>query len=235
MTYMTEKNTIHQIVIKSFLRIFLYLLFISSVIFISAGKVSYWQGWFLIIASFVSLTAFNFALIDKKELFLERIKPGPGVKIWDRYIVLFIQLFNTILLIIGSLDAGRFHWSPPCPDYIYVISYCTFFLGYLIIICAMRTNAYFSSVVRIQADRGQQVTDTGPYKFIRHPGYTGVILYALSMPLMLGSLWAYIPSMCLVAIMVLRAYLEDKALKRELEGYLQYSLRTKYRLLPGIW
>ena len=90
-------------------------------------------------------------------------------------------------------------------------------------------------MVRIQKDRGQEVYAEGPYKYIRHPGYIGGILMALSMGLVFGSLWALLPGVAAAILLIVRTYLEDKMLKRELSGYLEYSKKVKYRLLPGVW
>jgi protein-S-isoprenylcysteine O-methyltransferase Ste14 len=99
----------------------------------------------------------------------------------------------------------------------------------------MISNAYFSTAVRIQADRGQQVCRSGPYRYVRHPGYVGFFFQALSVPIMLGSLWALLFAIPAGVLMVIRTYLEDNMLKEELPGYSEYTQEVKYRLLPGVW
>jgi len=96
-------------------------------------------------------------------------------------------------------------------------------------------NRYFSGVVRIQSDRGQQVISTGPYRMVRHPGYSGGLLTYLAVPIFLDSLWAFVPVVLLVIILVVRTRLEDKLLQEQLEGYRDYAGRVRSRLLPGIW
>ena len=99
----------------------------------------------------------------------------------------------------------------------------------------MVANRFFSAVVRIQHDRGHKVVRDGPYRIVRHPGYAGGLYTWLTAPLMLGTLWAYIPALLTVCALVVRTALEDRTLIQELPGYAEYTARTRYRLLPGIW
>ena len=100
---------------------------------------------------------------------------------------------------------------------------------------AMITNAYFSTAVRIQNDRGQRVCRTGPYRYIRHPAYASIVMQSVSMAVLLGSLWALIPAMAAGILIVTRAALEDRMLQAELAGYKEYTEEVRYRLVPGIW
>lgn len=93
----------------------------------------------------------------------------------------------------------------------------------------------FSRVVRIQKDRGHTVCTTGPYKYIRHPMYAGVILIFLCFPLSLGSLYSFIPAALIIGLFVLRTLLEDETLKEELSGYKEYVQKVRFRLLPSVW
>ena len=99
----------------------------------------------------------------------------------------------------------------------------------------MTANAYFSKIVRIQDDRGHTVATGGPYRYVRHPGYTGTVLFELTTPFMLGSLWALIPGALAAILMIVRTALEDRTLQEELDGYKAYTEQTRYRLLPGVW
>jgi protein-S-isoprenylcysteine O-methyltransferase Ste14 len=108
-------------------------------------------------------------------------------------------------------------------------------LAVFITLWAIWINRFFSSVVRIQKERGQEVIQDGPYRFVRHPGYVGGILLALGNALVLGSLWALIPAGIMSLLLVIRTYLEDITLQRELPGYTDYTRKVKYRLLPWIW
>jgi protein-S-isoprenylcysteine O-methyltransferase Ste14 len=99
----------------------------------------------------------------------------------------------------------------------------------------MATNSFFSTMVRIQADRGHTVTQSGPYQYVRHPGYAGALLYTVLVPIVLGSWWTYIPALLTVILIFIRTRLEDQTLQTELPGYKEYAARVRYRLIPGIW
>lgn len=138
-------------------------------------------------------------------------------------------------LIVACLDAGRFGWTGGLPWWLYALSIALFIVGQAIFLWAKVTNRYFSSVVRIQTDRGQTVCEDGPYRHVRHPGYAGSLIWTIVSPLMLGSVWALIPSVIAAALLVIRTRLEDDTLKKELPGYVEYASRVKYRLVPGVW
>ncbi|UCF44662.1 MAG: isoprenylcysteine carboxylmethyltransferase family protein, partial [Candidatus Bathyarchaeota archaeon] len=94
---------------------------------------------------------------------------------------------------------------------------------------------YFEQTVRVQKDRGHRVISGGPYQIVRHPGYLGGILYALSFPLIIGSIYTFIPAGIYVLLMVTRTLLEDRTLQRGLCGYKEYAKKVRYRLLPWLW
>jgi protein-S-isoprenylcysteine O-methyltransferase Ste14 len=108
-------------------------------------------------------------------------------------------------------------------------------LGYAFSTWAILENRYFSSVVRIQTDRGHTICSSGPYRYVRHPGYTGGLIWYLMTPLILGSLWVYTPTLLVLVLTVLRTYLEDITLQAELPGYQEFTHKTRYQLIPGIW
>lgn len=100
---------------------------------------------------------------------------------------------------------------------------------------AMDANAFFSTVVRLQPERGQVVCDRGPYAVVRHPGYAGAALFELGSPLVLGSTWAAGPAAVAGMVLVVRTVLEDRVLRRDLAGYAAYAARVRWRLVPGAW
>jgi protein-S-isoprenylcysteine O-methyltransferase Ste14 len=155
-------------------------------------------------------------------------------KKWDRTLMMAYSLFLIALLIVPGLDAVRFRWSN-VPLFFKGLGFAGLIPGLAFAFWAMKENAFASDVVRIQEDRGHTVCTTGPYRHVRHPMYLGVILIMLFFPLSLGSLYAYIPASVIIILFVLRTSLEDRALQQELSGYLEYSRKVRYRLLPGIW
>jgi protein-S-isoprenylcysteine O-methyltransferase Ste14 len=203
--------------------------------FVLAGRIDYWQAW-VWGGIGIGIGLLSGVLFRRhSDLIEERVKPGPGVKWWD---ILFFAVYIPSLLAIlavASLDVGRFSWSPALPPSVYVVGYCLLLFSYGLPFWAMRTNRFFSSVVRIQADRGHHVVDKGPYRFVRHPGYVGGLTYGVASAVVLGSLWALIPAGLMAISLMVRTALEDATLRRELSGYTEYAQRVKYRLLPGIW
>jgi protein-S-isoprenylcysteine O-methyltransferase Ste14 len=108
-------------------------------------------------------------------------------------------------------------------------------VGHSIFLWAKLANPYFSSVVRIQTERGQTVCRTGPYHYLRHPGYAGSLLWILVGPLVMGSMWGLIPAVLSALLLVVRTRLEDETLKKELPGYSDFSDEVRFRLVPGVW
>ena len=129
----------------------------------------------------------------------------------------------------------RFGWSPVFPLWLIVLGIFLIALGYAFSSWAFVENRFFSGVVRIQADRGHVVCDSGPYRIVRHPGYAGNILPQLGIVLALGSVWTLIPAAVALIIAVIRTTLEDRTLQEELPGYLDYTRHVRYRLIPGIY
>ena len=209
--------------------------FIIALVFISAGRLDYWQGWVYIVLTCLTLSITLWALRDNPELIAERLQPGQGMKTWDKwYFALSTPLYIATVIAAG-LDVGRFHWSGAIPVWGYLLAIAAYVLGQAVFLWAKRVNRFFSSVVRVQIDRGQQVCQDGPYHFVRHPGYVGGLLYGIATPLMLGSTWALVPAGAAALLLVGRTVLEDRMLQRELPGYVAYTQAVRYRLLPGVW
>lgn len=215
-----------------FKSIFFFALIIA-ITFIGAGRIDYWQGWIYNGLNIIFLLMSYFLL--PRELIEERLKPKEGMKKWDKiyYIVSTPVYFAT--LIISILDGGRFDWEPRIPIIVVIIGVVVYTIGQIIILWAKKVNKFFSTVVRIQKDRGQTVCKDGPYRFVRHPGYIGGLLHIIVTPFVLSSFWGLIPAVIAVVLLFIRTCLEDKTLQRELEGYTDYTNEVKYRLLPGIW
>jgi protein-S-isoprenylcysteine O-methyltransferase Ste14 len=138
------------------------------------------------------------------------------------------------MVIVAGLD-HRYNWSPEFPLWLNVMGFILISLGYAFAAWALAENRFFSSVVRIQTERGHVVCDTGPYRFVRHPGYAGNIPPLFGIVLALGSVWTLIPAAVASIITVIRTLLEDQTLQDELPGYRDYARRVRYRLIPGIY
>jgi len=208
---------------------------ITGITFAAAGRIDYWQGWTYNLLNLIILGLTFIALSSKRDLIEERLRPGQGMKRWDKIYFILSSPTYFIAIIVASLDAGRFHWEPQVPPLVTIFGIIVFVLGHLIFLWAKYANRFFATVVRIQTDRGQTVCQDGPYRFVRHPGYVGGILFGMTTPLVLGSFWALIPATVGAVLLVVRTYLEDRTLQEELNGYKDYLQRVQYRLLPRIW
>ncbi len=205
-------------------------------LFIPAGTLEWLGGWLQIIAYVLVVIANLIILVPRSpELIAERSRLQAGTKKWDIWMASLAAIILPIFTwVIAGIDF-RNGWTAPMPVGWMIFAALMFVVGYAITIWAMLANTFFSATVRIQSERGHHVVSTGPYAFVRHPGYVGAILFQIVTPLMLGSLWAFVPSIAAVVIFVVRTALEDRTLQAELPGYKEYTQQTRYRLLPGVW
>lgn len=204
------------------------------ILFGSAGRLDLPMAWIvlgvhLVATEVVTLKA-DPGLIEERSFGGKK----PGVKGWDRRIVLLTVIFGFIALMVAGLDL-RFGWSGAVPLNLQLPALAAFVLGYVLVSQATLANTFFSAVVRIQEDRGHTTVTSGPYRYIRHPGYAGLMLCVIAQPVALGSYYALIPAIITVAILLVRTGLEDRTLKKELTGYEDYAHFVRYRLLPGVW
>ena len=175
------------------------------------------------------------ALRVDDELLIERSKPGEGAKKWDKLLLGLSFLATIAMFVVAGLDSGRFNWSPHFHWSLYLVGIILTIAGQLLFLVAQKQNKFFSSVVRIQTERGHAVCDTGLYKVVRHPAYLGSIIQSLGFPLLFGSLWSIIPISFSILLLLVRTYLEDKTLVKELTGYCEYTNKTRYKIIPYVW
>jgi protein-S-isoprenylcysteine O-methyltransferase Ste14 len=170
------------------------------------------------------------------ELLVQRLKrKREGSKLWDEVLVRATNLMViSIVPAIAGLDVGRFHWSSLSIHFA-VLGFMLYIISSILINWAMIVNPHFEPTVRMQKDRDHQVITTGPYKIVRHPGYLGGILFTLSIPLIIGGVFTFIPAGIYLLLMIIRTLFEDRTLHRELNGYSEYAKRVRYRLFPWIW
>jgi protein-S-isoprenylcysteine O-methyltransferase Ste14 len=208
----------------------------AAVLFLAAGRLDWDEAWIFLGIHLVWLPV-NFAFMMRlnPETVAERAGGGEGWKGWDKLVgILFFLVYYIGILATAGLDE-RYGWTGELGLSYNAAGVAIFVLGGALFSWAMIANAYFSTVVRIQEERGHAVCDKGPYRFVRHPGYVGAILQALGLPLLLDSTWAFVPGALAAVLLIVRTALEDSTLKEELAGYQAYTQRTRYRLLPGIW
>lgn len=207
----------------------------AGVLLFSSGHLDYWQGWVYLLVNLVFIALTALVLRDELGLVAERLRPGRGMKWWDKGYFLISTPLYAAAIVVAGIDAGRFHWGPKPAMALYVASLVLYISGQGLFLWAKKVNRYFSSVVRIQTDRGQTVCREGPYRFCRHPGYLGGLLFGLSTPIILGSYWALVPQALAAVLLVGRTFLEDRMLKRDLLWYAEYTRAVRSRLLPGVW
>jgi protein-S-isoprenylcysteine O-methyltransferase Ste14 len=202
-----------------------------GLLFGTAGRVDLPIRW----TYFVIL--FGFALIARRridpDLAKERIKPGPGGT--DRNLRFLILPFILAHFVVAGIDVGRFHWSDSVPVGARVVALVILAGSLLFSGWAVSVNRFYSSVVRIQSERGHHLITTGPYRWIRHPGYLGATGAIWAGAISLGSWWSLAPMVPVMALILRRTIIEDRFLHENLAGYRDYASRVRYRLVPWIW
>ena len=224
-------------VIKQLVVSAVMLAVMAAIFYASAGRTDIPRSWLLFGATLVHFTGSTLVVARlNPELILQRLTVRRvGSKSWDEVLMRVCNLTMLLLLpAVAGLDVGRYGWSALGAQYA-ALGLALMAVSSVLISWSMAVNPYFEPTVRIQGDRGHRVVSTGPYGLVRHPGYLSGILWAVSVPLVVGSFYAFVPVLLYSVLMVLRTQLEDRTLQRELEGYAEYARRVRYRLLPGFW
>jgi protein-S-isoprenylcysteine O-methyltransferase Ste14 len=204
---------------------------------IISGAWNWWEAWAYAIINIVGFIVSRvLAARRNPDIIAERARSMEleGAKSWDKILSPMLAFGSLIILIVAGADKG-FGWTTPFTLNAKLVALLVIILGFVFGSWAMVENKFFSGVVRIQTDRGHRVVTTGPYRIIRHPGYAGALWTYLALPILLDSLWAFIPAVLLLGVLVLRTSLEDRTLQAELPGYKEFTQKTRYRLFPGIW
>lgn len=205
------------------------------VLFWSAGRIDWWPAWAVIAVWLVWFTAMDIIILRfNPDLMAERLTPPKGAKIWDNAILSIIRLIELARYILAGLDQ-RYGWTGDFPLAAQVVAWIVCVLSTALFVWALASNTFFSQVVRIQSERGHAVATGGPYRYVRHPSYVSMILFELAISTLLASWWAIIAGGLCAILLILRTILEDRTLQTELTGYVDYTRRVRYRLLPGIW
>ena len=217
--------------VSAYLKSGVFVIAAAAALFAAAGTVAFASfRAYLAILAFVMIV--SFAALDP-DLLREHMRPG------GRKPPLSLTIFSFVLFIhwiVAGLDRGRFHWSDDVPGWLQGVCLFMVAAGYALAIWAMRVNRFFSSVIRIQTDRGQRVVTTGPYAFVRHPGYSaGILIIVASGPALGSWLAAVLVVIFSLPFLLYRTITEDQILQVELAGYSDYATRVRWRLLPGIW
>lgn len=202
----------------------------GAVYFLSAGRWDLPYAWGVL--GLLACFSLIMVALGDPGLIRERVRPGPGNQ--DRLTRPLSMLFLLAHWILAGLDVGRFQWSvvPWGAQMAGLIGYA---LSLAALFWIMRTNPFYSSVVRVQTERGHHPIVTGPYRIVRHPGYAASLLAMLSGGIAFGSWLAMLPVLASMGLFVRRTLLEDRLLQKELPGYAEYAQRVRYRLIVGVF
>jgi protein-S-isoprenylcysteine O-methyltransferase Ste14 len=229
-----QKRTLTPLVI---LQVLLFVVVVPFLPLLISRQWDWWQAWVYAIVSILGFVISR-ALAARRhpDLLAERARflRHEDAKSWDKTLAPLIGLGGAMIPLVAGLDA-LFGWSTGFRLPVEIAALALILAGYVLSSYALIENAYFSGMVRIQADRGQHVVSSGPYRWVRHPGYAGGLLVYLATPLLLDSVWTFLPALFLTVVLVIRTDLEDKTLQAELDGYRDYAHRVRFRLLPGVW
>jgi protein-S-isoprenylcysteine O-methyltransferase Ste14 len=217
--------------VSAYVQSAIFLILAAVALFAAAGTIAI-LGFWLYLAILSAIIVASLLSLDPG-LLRERMRPG------GQRPPLALRLFTIVMFlhwIVAGLDRGRFHWSDGVPPWIQAIGLITLAAGYALCFWAMAVNRFFSSVVRIQSDRGQHVVASGPYAYVRHPGYlSGIVIILASGPALGSWLAAVLVIASSLPFLLYRAVSEDRTLQAELPGYSDYARYVRWRLLPGIW
>ncbi len=222
---------------KVWIALVVEFLFFAGLLFGAAGTLHWPAAWAYLVAFFVIVLRMTLMLARHDPALLnERMKPfvQKDQPLWDKILMSVIAFVFVGWLILMGLDAGRFGWSV-MPVWVQVIGAAGVGCGMWICYLALQTNTFLATVVRIQSERQHRVVSTGPYGVVRHPLYAGVLIFLPCTALMLGSWYGVGASVLLIDGVILRTILEDRELRRRLDGYTEYARRVRYRLVPFVW
>jgi protein-S-isoprenylcysteine O-methyltransferase Ste14 len=204
---------------------------------IISGHWDWWQAWaYALVAILGFAVSRTLARRRHPDILAERARflQHPDAKSWDKVLAPLVGLGGGLVPLVAGIEA-RWIWPPAFSLWVSIISLLILIAGYILGSYALVENRFFSGMVRLQQDRGQHVVTTGPYRWMRHPGYAGALLSYLATPLLLDSTWAFLPVVLLAVSLVVRTSLEDRTLQDELPGYREYAQNVRYRLFPGVW
>jgi len=223
-------------VISWFAKALLLLPLVGVFLFVVAGTLRWPWGWVFYLLSLLAAFAHGLVLLwANPALLAQRAKriAETDAPAWDKVLVtLAASILPYVTWVVAALDF-RFGWTERMPLALHLAAVVVWVLAWIWILWATVANRFFTTTVQVQPDH--QVQSGGPYRYVRHPGYVGAMVYQLASPIILGSWWALIPAAGIAVCIVLRTALEDRFLHAHLDGYRDYAARVRYRLVPGVW
>jgi protein-S-isoprenylcysteine O-methyltransferase Ste14 len=218
---------------KVVIQIVIFVAF-GLLLFIAAGTVQWPAAWVLMAETGAGGIALGLWLSrHDPSLLAERLSVHYQAP-WDKALVAALIVSSIGSFVLMGFDAVRFHWSE-VPLSVRVLGAFLILLSIYFNYLVFRENTFAAPAVRIQTERGHRVVSTGPYAYVRHPMYTGVVFFYIGVPLLLGSWYGLAAAMFSLYILAARVVLEERTLMAELAGYREYVERVRYRLITGIW
>lgn len=220
-----------KLFLQSLTKFVLGVAVVGALLFVPAGTLDYPQAWWLIGLLFVPmLIAGVWLMINQPELLRRRLNAKEEQQEQKRVVALSGLIF-VIMFVVAGLGY-RFGWYM-LPEWTIYPAAVLFVAGYALYAEVMRENVWLSRTIEVQQD--QKVISTGLYGIVRHPMYAATLLLFLSMPLVLGSPWAFMVMLLYVPIIALRIRNEEQILERDLKGYKEYKQKVHYKVIPLVW
>jgi len=231
------KRPVQSIPLRAVILMLFFIVFIPFLPLLITWRWNWWEAW---VYAALNILGFAFSRLAaarrNPDLLAERARflQHDDAKPFDKILAPLVGLGGALIPLVAGLDV-RFGWSATFDLSWKTLSLLVILAGYMLASYALVENRFFSGMVRIQTDRDHQVVTSGPYSWIRHPGYAGALLSYLATPILLDAAWAFVPVVLISVLLVIRTSLEDQALQAELDGYREYAAKVRYRLFPGVW
>jgi protein-S-isoprenylcysteine O-methyltransferase Ste14 len=219
------------------LAVLVFVVLVSFLPLLISGHWDWWEAWVYAIVSILGF-AISRMLAGRRNpgLLAERARllQHADAEAWDKVLAPLVGLGGALIPLVAGLEA-RLAWSPANSLPLEILALAAILAGYALGSYALIANPFFSGMVRIQSERGHQIVTSGPYRWVRHPGYAGALLTYIATPIFLDTPWAFLPAAFLTVVLVIRTNLEDRTLQQRMAGYQDYARRVRFRLLPGVW
>ena len=220
-----------KLFMQAIIKFFAGLIMISLLLFVPAGTINYWNAWLFMLLLFVPMFLAGIVMMIKNPELLKKRLNAKEKENEQKQVILFSGLMFLSGFIISGLNF-RYKWIE-LPHTLIIISSVLFILAYILYAEVLRENTYLARTIEVQEN--QKVIDTGLYGIIRHPMYAATIILFLTIPLILGSIISFVIFLAYPIIIAKRIKNEEEVLEKDLEGYVEYKKKVKYKIIPYIW